>query len=367
MKKRCLILSDVHYRIENYDTLRVRDALIEKLNEKGLGYFKYIFITGDFLYQYEKDGDFRDVSVFLEKIVGSTGVDRKNIYVVPGNHDIQRNQKRAFLIEGIKSHKSYEEIEDDTYNTLMEGQRKYIEFYNEFLQRKYNENKLHYLISDDDISVLGINSCLISGLSKDDDKDLSIDLKKLFECIKSLGDNKDKINIAIIHHSLECLNEHECEEIKKLLVDNNFYIIVSGHTHKKKYEEEVIGDKSLNYITSGAIVKDDYADVSFVELELDSDITNVFYYSWVPRLSQWKIDNGVSRKADDRGIISFKARYSDKVKNNGNNLDVNSNTEEENSKFEDIRKEHTIIINNHGTNNGVISGTINGGINIGNK
>lgn len=351
---RILHLSDIHFKINNYNTERIRIELLKTLKEKGKGYYKYLFVSGDFLYQYENGGSFESVGEFLNKILDITGITKENIFFVPGNHDIKRSGLRTKIINGLKSEKNElkNDLEDDVYDELMKAQEKYIEFYNTFLNRNYNVNQLHYVYEKDDINILGINSCLMSGLSGEE-KDLSIYLKKLLSCVEGMKQNTDKINVVIIHHSLEYLSEYEKEEVKKLLADYDFDIIFSGHTHKSKFEEITIGCKKIRFICSGSVVDDEYSDVNFVEVELESNKASVVYYKWYENLSQWRIDVACSRSANQAGRINFNITKVCMLK---------SEVSKEKS-IEGNQKGSCLETNNYnfGSNSGVIARDIYGG------
>ena len=309
-KIRCLHLSDIHYKVNNYKTERLRQALLDKIKQFGKNYYKYLFITGDFLYCYEEAGDFKEVSKYIEKILQVSGIKKEFVFLVPGNHDIERSKLRSIIISGVKNdktssiYKTVDELDDNVYKQLIQGQEKFIMFYNNFLNRDYNINDLHYLIETEDMNILGINTCLISGMNGEEGE-LSIGLKKLWKCISKLNKVSNKYNIVILHHSLECINAEEREEIEKLLFDYNFDIVLCGHTHKSKFDEIKMGSDVIRIACSGAVANDEYSDVNFIDIEIENGKTNILYYKWANNLSEWRRDVTSSRSADDLGIITF--------------------------------------------------------------
>lgn len=129
--------------------------------------------------------------------------------MIPGNHDIKRDDKTTYEINLLTGNvdninKNIEEMPVTNYNELMKRQNNYINFYNKFLGRNYNKDKLHNFIEKEDINVIEINSCLLA-LSDDYGK-LSIYLRKLLESLKNTNSNNQKLSIAILHHELEFLN-----------------------------------------------------------------------------------------------------------------------------------------------------------------
>lgn len=309
-KIRSIHLSDIHYKVNNYNTERLRESLLDKIVQCGKGYYKYLFITGDFLYCYENCGSFKEVSEYIEKILQVSGIKKEYVFLVPGNHDIERSVLRSIIISGLKNDinsisKTIDVLDDKVYEGLIKGQENFIKFYKNILGRDYSANDLHYLIETEDMNILGINTCLISGMDEEEGS-LSIGLKKLWKCVNSLDKSNNKYNIAILHHSLECINAEERDEIKKLLVDYNFNLILCGHTHKSKFDEIIIGSKVIRIVCSGTVANDQYADVNFIDIEIEDGKTNIIYYKWSNSLSEWRRDVTSSRSADDAGIITFK-------------------------------------------------------------
>lgn len=309
-KLRWLHISDIHFKFKSYETKLLREKLISKIEEKGKEYYKYLFITGDLLLQYENNGDFTSVELFLDELINVSGIKKENIFMVPGNHDIKRDENTTYDIklvtENVKNvNKKVDKMPNIKYDELMKRQDNYIKFYNKFLGKNYNKDKLHNFIEKEDINVLEINSCLLA-LSDDYGK-LSIYLSKLLDSLKNTTSNKQKLSIAILHHELEFLNKYELDEIIKILVDKKFDFVFCGHTHKNRYDQYLVGNDKLRKICTAALAKDDddYSDINFVEGFFDGKNVNIIYYKWCDELSDWRRDVCISRVADETGIIKI--------------------------------------------------------------
>ncbi|MVX65796.1 hypothetical protein GKZ28_19130 [Clostridium chromiireducens] len=310
-KVRWLHISDIHFNFQNYDTKLLREKIIDKIKEKGKNYYKYLFITGDLLFKYENDGDFSEVELFLNKLINISGIQKKNIFMVPGNHDVKRDKNTSYEIDGIienaeKIKEKVEKMPDYVYIRLMERQNKYIRFYNEFLGREYDKNELHKFINKEDINVIEINSCLLA--QSDDSGKLSVNLSKLLDSLESTESNDQKLSIAILHHEPEFLNKNEFNEIIKLLTDKKFDFIFCGHTHKNRYHQYNFGGKPLRKICTAALVSDndDYSDINFIDGNFEGKNIEIIYYKWCNELSDWRRDVCIDRVADESGIIKLK-------------------------------------------------------------
>lgn len=89
-----LHISDLHFKSgENYDQDVVTRAFINSLPNllSRYGPIDAIFVTGDVAYSGKKD-EYDIADVFFQRIIETTGVSRENIFIVPGNHDVQRSE-----------------------------------------------------------------------------------------------------------------------------------------------------------------------------------------------------------------------------------------------------------------------------------
>lgn len=307
---RWLHISDIHFKLSNYDTKNVRRSFLETIKEKGIGYYKYLFISGDLLYKYEDEGNYEKSRLFIEELLKISGIEKRNVFIVPGNHDLKRDSDTDYEIEGIviKEENISERIDrlpNKRYRLLLERQRSFIDFYNTFLGRKYDEERLHNFYEREDLNVLEINSCLIA--QSNDFGKLSVYLSKLLESCSNISSNKEKLSIAILHHELEYLNSYEKEEVKKILIDNNFDLILCGHTHKNRFDQYIVGKKIIRKICSAALAEDDsnYSDINFIEGRYNGNNIKIIYYKWFNNLSQWKHDVSIDRSADETGTLTI--------------------------------------------------------------
>ncbi|MCD2456816.1 metallophosphoesterase, partial [Staphylococcus aureus] len=79
-------------------------------------------------------------------IIKSMGLSKNNVHLVPGNHDISRDMTRTLLIDSIMKSPNPSEMLDKldqkATNILVEGQRKFFDFYEDFMGVKYPEEDL---------------------------------------------------------------------------------------------------------------------------------------------------------------------------------------------------------------------------------
>ena len=92
-------LSDIHFGQESGGRIRIHDDVKErliddvKLNVNNLesGHAAGIIVTGDIAYG-GRASEYKLAAAWLDKVAAAAGCDITNIQVVPGNHDIDRDE-----------------------------------------------------------------------------------------------------------------------------------------------------------------------------------------------------------------------------------------------------------------------------------
>lgn len=94
-------LSDIHFGNPNishqWDQRLVLDSLhrdIERREERNIPKPEVLLVTGDIAFS-GKAEQYAEAGVWLDKVVATLGISRERIYLVPGNHDVDRNVDRT--------------------------------------------------------------------------------------------------------------------------------------------------------------------------------------------------------------------------------------------------------------------------------
>ncbi|HDR7250622.1 TPA: metallophosphoesterase, partial [Bacillus pacificus] len=292
-----LHLSDLHYLYKNYETDVMRDSFITYLDETFSGTIDILFITGDFAH---RGSDYtEDLFIFLESILKSLGIEKSSVFIVPGNHDVKRDEIAELIIDSIinneNARKKINELGEKPFRSLYSGQKAFIEFYEKFLEREYPKDDLHFFINHKDVNILHINTCLVAGADDVEGKIL-VGLDKLYATLKKL--DKSKITFALGHHTLNCLHKDEIETFKNRLSDSCIDFYLCGHVHKTNLGAVLDNFNATYVFTCGANVVDEYSDPVFIEGEFDitSTTAKVKYHKWHQENEFWYIDNSLDRR-----------------------------------------------------------------------
>lgn len=202
--------------------------------------YKYMLIAGD-LVESGKRSEYKEVKEVLNKILKELEIKKEHLLLVPGNHDLSRDQ--------ISSYCDTNDIPEDKAFQYMDIKfQNYIEFYKEFMGvNVYSLNKA--IIStlnfeECNISVLGVNSNAKESHRREDHIGY-IDEDKLMEEIKDLDTNRHYL--VLTHHSWSDDRQSElptiknAESAKKIFQLKNITAFMYGHHHaldRKKVEDK---------------------------------------------------------------------------------------------------------------------------------
>lgn len=300
-------LSDLHFNITNYETEWLRESLKDTL-ENFRDDIDFLVITGDLLYKFKPS--FEEVEIFIREISDSLNISLDKVFIVPGNHDFERDEYREMIIKGIKNSEEgvtekVSNLSEKVKRNLLEGQDKFWEFHKRLLGREIDYKNVHFVNEHSQFNIINLNTCIISGLDNEEET-LSIDMKSLLNTLSGVR-KSDKPNIAIGHHSIECFTKKEQDEIVKLFEDYGVDLYLCGHMHKSNFFINSQGRRDIKSLVCGSGMVDSYAEPTFIlgNINLDTYDVDVKYYKWQLKNKQWRIDLDVNRKTSDFGSIEF--------------------------------------------------------------
>lgn len=242
-----LHISDFHFKEEIYDTKVLFD---EFLNDIELWRKKYnnnqkidlIFITGDIAYSGLKN-EYDIAYGKIKKILEKANCETNNLFLIPGNHDLDRNKISIFenslkadirinknkLVELFSNYKNYKNLLDKfiDYKDFIENLGNPSIIWNNNNLKPWYSQRLN--INGVPIRIIGLNTALLAG-KNENNIDISIytaihQLKELM-----LDYTKDEYIIVLSHHPNDMLFGNEKAEIQTLMGKHHI-LHLYGHTH----------------------------------------------------------------------------------------------------------------------------------------
>lgn len=310
---RWLQLSDLHM-FDSTEMKVQKKALFQQFTNK----IDFIVITGD-LHQYGKD--YSLTLDFLNELYSQMKIEKKDIFIVPGNHDVANSEKRKKILDEIDK-----KIENnpDVYRSGLKGLYAGFKKYRDFLQAFYDDNIEDYSFLENNIRVwenkIGI-VCINTALGSDENhfKPQFIDIYGLEEL-----QNKNLPCIAIMHHDYYAITDAHKPYLNNRLHELGVSATLSGHKHR--YSKGVIelqnGEIISNYCCAKSISQPDdlWSDVGIIEYRwnLKENNVRVIPYEWglmngafIPSM---RFESSKNLVVNNTGSVTFTQSF--KIKNN---------------------------------------------------
>ena len=255
-----LHVSDFHFKSgDPYDRDVVLRALVRSVEEfRGHGRQPdLIFATGDVAHS-GQESEYQVASQFFDALCAAAGVNKRRLYVIPGNHDIDR----ALGIGLARTIGTREEA--DTYfgpsipkPHITQKQRAFQKWYDQYSDgiRTFPNTSTCGSVEVVEteglkIGILLINSSLFCQ-GDDDHAKLWIGRRCLDAAVEELRKLGAQLKIALIHHPLDWLHEAERSNVRTVL-QSNVDLILRGHLHETNVEAVAGAMGTALHLAAGA-------------------------------------------------------------------------------------------------------------------
>jgi len=179
-----LHLSDWHQRGRDFHREMVRDALIEDIKKRreihpDLEKLDFIVFSGDLAFSGKKEEYQAGQEYLLDPLLEAAGLDKSRVFIVPGNHDLDRDSFDLLPNDIRKPLTEEDEInkwlgDEERRSLLMRPFKAYNEFIHDYNQGNFTAyaGSLELPIAGKKIALLGFNSALMCGRHKDENNEI---------------------------------------------------------------------------------------------------------------------------------------------------------------------------------------------------
>jgi predicted phosphodiesterase len=255
-----LHVSDFHFRAgDAYDRDVVLRALVQsvaRFRERGR-VPDLIFATGDVAYS-GNAAEYELATTFFDDLLVAAGLDRRQLYVVPGNHDIDRDGG-TWLKRTLESRE-----EADAYFRpgaplihLQLKQHAFRDWYNRYFDgiRSLPEDSSCGPVEAVEVNgirlgILPLNVTLFCQ-GDDDHEKLWLGRRCLDTALQQLHALDTHCNVALMHHPLDWLHAIERGNIKATL-QRHVDFLLRGHLHETEIEALVTAQGGTLSLAAGA-------------------------------------------------------------------------------------------------------------------
>ena len=253
-----LHVSDIHFKDplchgEEDPELYFRSELVAHAGEQigDLGDVDAILITGDIAF-HGIASEYDAATKWLETLAKAVGCDKRRIYVIPGNHDVNRgifssnggarNAVRAIANAGNNFARESEMTQqlnlDDSARNLFASIADYNIFAAKYDCQSYPGRlrwcQTLWIDSQTALNLYGLNSTLISGINGDDVKGSLFVGAMQMNIARASG----TVNLVMVHHPPEWMSDQDDLEMRLLGAPN---IVLFGHKHIQAIRRDANG------------------------------------------------------------------------------------------------------------------------------
>jgi predicted MPP superfamily phosphohydrolase len=264
-----------------------------------------LLVTGDIVLGNLADDPMSDQYLvaqdFLNEITEGWKLDRSRVFVVPGNHDVNRNRvtegNKAYIDSILNDSHSVEKKLRELWHSADDAQKEQridisrgLTDYMKFLQ----DMKYEHLFTGNDqlgyyarmvnlngvsIGIAGFSTAWSSYRNNEKGR-LLFGIEQAVKAEREIG--TAQIRIALAHHPFHWLNGAEEETFRRKL-GKNYHFFLHGHEHYADLSQKLIGN--IHYrIGAGAARQDEGEVMCFYKMELPikSGPANMGFYYRVP-------------------------------------------------------------------------------------
>lgn len=296
MKYRWLHISDLHSICKGIKTRIMRDNLVDEVKYISQQTpLSFILVTGDIS---DKNNGYDEAKSFIYRLLDVTGININNVFIIPGNHDLDRGvpKDREFEVKKCWNIDVLDDQEVTFIKKLLPGQNDFFKAYEDILGRKYPVDQVHFVHDfDENISIIHLNTSWVCYDSENESGKLHIGLNSVIQCLSDEKLSEKPIKIAIGHHRINDFNRTVENHLKSLFKLKDVDLYLGGHCH----DSSVIYDPSIDTeFCSCRQARAEDADypAGFIigDINTDNDQSSFQFYSWNSGLATWTYDYTVS-------------------------------------------------------------------------
>ena len=289
-----LHLSDLHFRAtEQYewDANIVLQGLLNDIQECIDEYeltLDLLLVSGDIAFS-GITSQYNQAHVFFVDLLAAVGLPKERVFIVPGNHDVDRDaisQGARAIASSLDSRQKVEGALIDKLDRrlLLRKLDDYARFVNGYLPHTpFDDENYFYAhnveLSGLQVAVLGMNSVWLAYGGEEDRVHLALGERQVRPGLQNSRDSE--LCIALMHHPFEWLHDFDRESCEALLMDGCDFIL-NGHTHRTGLLLQKTPDARAMIITAGACYESrQHANrYNFVQLDLEALLGTAILRVW---------------------------------------------------------------------------------------
>ncbi len=317
-----LHLSDLHLTaqenkgpVEAFNQNVVTRSMVDMIRDAAFD-IDFVIVTGD-IARMGKPAEYAVCEVFCERLLAALGLGQDRLFLVPGNHDVDRSVITNRHIKRLYGFDDQDEITEiltgpDDFPILMRKFEGFNAFSEKVMDRRRLDDAAYWYAErlnlqkangECGINLVGLNSCLFAGYDGDEDRKLALGLYQVEAALKNL--RKGDLSICFFHHPFHCF--HPEDKVCRNLLMNQFDLILTGHLHdpSNAFTREAAGQALIIGAGAGFENRESRNSFNVVKIDPETGEGTVQFYKYLPDHNRWKEDTDVNPDAAD-GRFGFR-------------------------------------------------------------
>jgi len=313
-----LHLSDLHFhKSHTYDESIVAKALLrdvdQRIHEDGLQP-DFVIVSGD-IASASCPEEYELARQFLDGLANTTCLAKNRLFLVPGNHDVDRiaiSPLAAGAIAILNSRDTVNRLLDSDADCALVFQRfhNYEHFVNEYLDydspyadsaRCFYVKKIQ--VAGQRVAILGLNSAWLS--ASDEDRNRLLLGERQVRAALDETEDAD-LRLAVLHHPFDWLQDFDRKDVEPILCSGCDFVL-HGHMHQIGLLRASTPDAEAMIIAAGACYETrQYPNsYSFVHLNLNACTGTVYLRMYSDRQGGFWTKDVVNYRDVDDGVYTF--------------------------------------------------------------
>lgn len=313
-----LHLSDLHFRTsQTYASNIVLKALLRDIAERIRNNDlqpDFFLLSGDIAFA-SQPKEYALAQQFLDDLLETTDLPKDRLFLVPGNHDVDRNAISTLSAGATAVLNNRDAVNrfltsDADRALVFQRFHNYQDFINECLGEKHLPfNSTHYFyvkhieVASRRLAILGLNSTWLSA-SDEDRNQLLLGERQVRAALDAIEDAD--LRLAVMHHPFDWLQDFDRDDVKPLLCSGCDFVL-HGHMHQVSLLQDRTPDTDAMIIAAGACYETrQYPNsYNFVQLNLSTGKGTVYLRMFSPKQGGFWTKDVVSYRNVDDGMYTF--------------------------------------------------------------
>ena len=240
-------LSDFHFSKEEHkkwdEQIVLKDLLEDITDRIAFDDLRpdFILVSGDVAFSGSLE-EYRSAGLFFDELLKITGLEKKDLVIVPGNHDVNRNAvtfSENAITSSIVDRQTVVQVLDaqGPKRLILSRLDGFRDFLNDYIysQEVFNDDSFfsfhQFEVSGKRIAIIGLNSAWLSQGGEADRAKIAIGERQVRNGV-DFAKNAD-LKIALVHHPFDWLRDFDRHDCRALL-QRNCDFILHGHLHQSE-------------------------------------------------------------------------------------------------------------------------------------